>query len=119
MTKIARHFTIDLDVYEAARRAGINLSEAAESGLYASLGKNKKGGRDSPYSLRMQRLLAVAFKSDLGKCAEAASKNPLKAYFWSKMFRRKYGITVTPAEIMEVFGHGEVPGKIQKGKGHG
>jgi len=41
-----RNFTVDVEVYEDAKRAGFNMSEAAEEGLRMRLGRNAEKGED-------------------------------------------------------------------------
>jgi len=52
VVKISRNFTVDVDVYEKCREAGVNLSEAAEEGLRARLGGKGGASKDALKKLR-------------------------------------------------------------------
>lgn len=43
MTKSNVTISVETEIVEAARKKGVNISEACENGLYAALGDRKKG----------------------------------------------------------------------------
>jgi len=108
MTKIARLFTVDVNIYEKARRKGINMSDAAEAGLEAALNlEEKRAGIEkgrSNYTEAMQKLLDDITDEDMKACLSAISRGEQFTVGWQRIFKNRYNRTISRAEILRVFG---------------
>jgi len=103
MSKIARLFTIDYEVYDEARRQGINLSEAAEFGIRSMIAMEDVREKAGSYSPEMQKLLGEITPEDIRKCQESVKRDILFAKGWKRAFEKNYGVEVTQKEIIKVF----------------
>lgn len=104
MARIARLFTVDVEVYEEARRKGINLSEAAELGLRSVIRMEDVREKAKKYSVAMQKLLREITDEDMRKCQEAIKRDTQFSIGWRRIFKNKYECDVTREEINKVFG---------------
>lgn len=104
MVKIGRYVTIDEMVFNAAKRAGFNISEAAERGIADTLHMNIHKQEGPQYSRRMEQLLKVITGEHKARCSQKVKEDRTNAIGWAKVFKRQYALIIMPAEIMEVFG---------------
>lgn len=96
ITKVFRGFTIDVGVYEAARRTLPNMSEAVENALREATEARTGQGESNPFSGIPKRLLS--------KAASVLSKDPIemeqRAPHWARVIDKKCGVQVNPQDLI-------------------
>lgn len=107
MSKIARLVTIDVQVYQAARMRGINLSDAAEQGIRSAICMDKIEEKAKACSPAMEKALSLMTASDKARAPIVLSECPGKASAWKRRIKNLTNMDVSEDEILKVFGNGE------------
>ena len=102
MSKIARLFTVDVKIYEAARRRGINMSDAAEQGMRSALDMRDVEKKAEGMSDAFKRAWELLSDEDRRQCVSAMQRNPNYAHGQKKKIKNLTGVDVSEDELKKL-----------------
>lgn len=106
MVKTTKTFSIEIEIYEEAKRRGINLSQAAEMGIAQACNSALRDQGEKPETAveRAARALGAEDKKEFKESfLSALDEQIFYAKGWKNKIRNITGIKLTQEETIELY----------------